>query len=109
MCLSSVWGDLLVDEKAVIAPIKTTNDKAEDLITDKLNIPSNFTKLGKWLMMSGGSWVFNKANSNVYACFCLKSTVPVKDMVMWVSFEFPASEDLSYTRSRTRLWKWKPQ
>ncbi len=100
---------LLVDKKAAIAPIKITNDTAEDLITDKSKIPSNFTKLGKWLMMSGGSWVFNKANSNVYACFRFKSTVPVKDMVMRVSFKFPASVALSYTRSRTRLWKWKTQ
>ncbi len=79
---------LLVDKKAVIAPIKITNDKAEDLITDKSNIPSNFTKLGTWLMMSGGSWVFNKANNNVYACFHLKSTVPIEDMATQVSFKF---------------------
>ncbi len=39
-------------------------------------------------MMSGGSWVFNKANSNIYACFCLKSTVPIEDMVTQVSFKF---------------------
>jgi hypothetical protein len=32
--------------------------------------------------------MFNKANSNIYARFCLKSTVPVEDMVTWVSFEF---------------------
>ncbi len=81
-CILALFGQiLLVNGKAAIAPIKITNDKTEDLITDKLNIPSNFTKLGKWLMMSGGSWVFNKENSNVYTCFCLKSTVLVKDMV----------------------------
>jgi hypothetical protein len=79
---------LLVNGKAAIALIEITNDKAEDLITDKLNFPSIFTKLDKWLMMSGGSWVFNKANSNIYTCFCLKSAVPVKDMATWVSFEF---------------------
>jgi hypothetical protein len=88
-CVSALFGEiLLVDGKAASAPIHITNDKAEDLITDKSNIPSNFTKLGKWLMMSGGSWVFNKANNNVYALFCLKSIVPVEDMVTWVSFEF---------------------
>jgi hypothetical protein len=88
-CVSTLFGEiLLVDKKAAIAPIEITNEKAKDLITDKSDIPSNFTKLGKWLMMSGDSWVFNKANSNVYARFCLTSTVPVKDMVTWVSFKF---------------------
>ncbi len=38
--------------------------------------------------MSRGSWVLDKANSNIYACFRLNSTVPVEDMVTWVSFEF---------------------
>ncbi len=38
--------------------------------------------------MSGSSWVFNKANNNVYACFRIKSTVPVNEMVTRVSFEF---------------------
>jgi hypothetical protein len=77
-----------MDGKVVITPIKITNDKAEDLITDKSNIPSIFTKLGKWLMMSGGSLVFNKAISNVYARLCLKSTVLVEDMVTRVFFAF---------------------
>ena len=88
-CVSALFGEiLLVDKKATIAPIKITNDKAKDLIEDKSNIPSNFTRLGKWLMMSGGSWVFNKAHNNIYARFSLKSTVPVEDMVTQVSFEF---------------------
>jgi hypothetical protein len=88
-CVLALFGEiLLVDGKAGIAPIKITNDKAEDLITDKLHIPRNFTKLGKWLIMSGGSWVFNKANNDVYACFLLKSTIPIEDMVTRVSFEF---------------------
>ncbi len=72
---------LLVDEKATIAPIKITNDKPEDMITDKANIPTNFTKLSRWLMLSGGSWVFNKANNDVYASFRIKSTVPINEMV----------------------------
>ncbi len=88
-CVLALFGEtLLVDEKAVIAPIKIMNDKVEDLITDKANIPSNFAKLGKWLMMSGGSWVFNKANNNVYACFHPKSTIPVEEMVPRVSIKF---------------------
>jgi hypothetical protein len=88
-CILALFGEiLLVDKKATIAPIKITNDTTKDLITGKSNIPSNSTKLGKWQMMSGGSWVFNKANSNVYARFCLKSTVPVEDMATQVSFKF---------------------
>jgi hypothetical protein len=54
---------LFVDEKAAIAPIKIMNDKPEDMITDKANIPTNFTKLSRWLMLSGGSWVFNKGDN----------------------------------------------
>ncbi len=60
------------------------------MITDKATIPTNFTKLGKWVMLSGGSWVFNKkdkGSNNVYARFCLKLTVPVEDMVTKISFE----------------------
>ncbi len=52
-CVLALFGEIvLVNGKAAIAPIEITNDKAEDLITDKLNIPRKFTKLGKWLMMS---------------------------------------------------------
>jgi hypothetical protein len=39
-------------------------------------------------MICRGSWVFNKANNDIYACFHIKSTVPINKMVMWVSFEF---------------------
>jgi hypothetical protein len=42
-------------------------------------------------MLSGRSWVCNKKDkggSNVYTRFCLKSTVPVDDMVARVLFEF---------------------
>jgi hypothetical protein len=78
----------LVDKKAAIAPIKIMNDKPEDMITDIANIPTNFTKLSRWLMLSGGSWVFNKAKNNVYARFRIKLTVPVNEMVTRVSFKF---------------------
>jgi hypothetical protein len=109
-CVLSLFGEiLLVDKKAVIAPIEIMNDKAEDLITDKSIIPSNFTKLGKWLMMSGGSWVFNKANYNVYACFHLKLTVPIEDMVTRVSFKFSHHGGSKLYKNKTRLWKRKPQ
>jgi hypothetical protein len=32
--------------------------------------------------------VFNKANNKVYTCFCIKPTVPIKEMVLRVSFKF---------------------
>jgi len=37
-----------------------TDDNEDNYITGKSKLPSNFTKLGKWIMISGGSWVFNK-------------------------------------------------
>ncbi len=99
-CVAALLGEiLLVDEKAAIAPIKITNDKKEDMLTNKMDIPDNYTKLGKWLLLSGGSWVFNKANSDAYSPFRIKSTVPVEEMLTRVSFEFSR---LGGTRSRTR-------
>jgi hypothetical protein len=91
-CISSLFGKILiVDENAAIGPIAVANDLQEDMIMDKASIPTNFTKLGKWVMLSGRSWVFNKkdkGSNNVYARFCLKSTVPVEDMVTRISFKF---------------------
>jgi hypothetical protein len=91
-CVTSLFGEILiVDKKAAIAPIAILNDLAEDMIMDKTNIPSNYTKLSKWVMLSGGSWVFNKkerGSNNIYARFCLRSRVPVEDMVTRISFEF---------------------
>ncbi len=66
------------------------DDKA-NYITDRSNLPDNFTKLGKWLMISGGSWVFDrkeKGNGKVYARFCLKSQDMAKKIVDRVSFKF---------------------
>ncbi len=79
---------LLVDKKTAIASIEITNKKQEDMIIDSSKLPDNFTKLGKWLMMSGRCLVLNKKDSDVYAQFWLKSTIPVDEMVMRVSFEF---------------------
>ncbi len=92
-CISSLFGEiLLVDEKAAIAPIAISNDNPEDMILDKANIPSNYTKLSRWVMLSGGSWVFNKKDrgksNDIYARFHLKSQVPAEDMASRVSFEF---------------------
>ncbi len=75
-CVMSLFGEILiVDKKAAIAPIAISNDLAEDMITDKTNIPSNYTKHSKWVL-SGGSWVFNKkerGSNNIYARFRLRS------------------------------------
>ncbi len=45
-CVASLLGEILiVDKRAAMAPIAITNDRLEDMITDKASIPSNFTKL----------------------------------------------------------------
>jgi hypothetical protein len=79
-CITSLFGEILyVDDTATIAPLKINDNNEENYITDKAKLPSNFTILCKWIMISGGSWVFNKkekGSSNVYARFCLKSQVP---------------------------------
>ena len=88
-CVAALQGEILqVDEKAAIAPINITNNKKEDMLSNKADIPDNYTKLRKWLLLSGGSWVFNKANSNVYSRFHIKSTVSVEEMLTQVSFKF---------------------
>jgi hypothetical protein len=91
-CITSLLGEILiVDKGAAIAPIAILNDLQEVMITDKATILTNFTKLGKWVMLSGGSWVFNKkdkGSNNVYAKFRLKLTVPAEDMVTRISFKF---------------------
>jgi hypothetical protein len=91
-CITSLFGEILiVDKQAAIAPIVISNNLQEHMITDKATIPTNFTKLGKWVMLSGRSWVFkkkDKGSNNVYARFRLKSTVPAEDMVTRISFEF---------------------
>ena len=51
---------LYVNDTAMIAPINTNNNGDEHFIKTKTDIPSNFSKLGKHIMISGGSWVFNK-------------------------------------------------
>ncbi len=51
---------LYVDETVIIAPIDITDDDVASFIKTKADLPSNFTKLGKHIMIRGGSWVFNK-------------------------------------------------
>jgi hypothetical protein len=76
----------------MIAPINiTNNNEARSFIKTKVDLPTKFTKLGKHIMISGGSWVFNKkekGSNNVYARFRLKSQIPTEDIINQVSFEF---------------------
>jgi hypothetical protein len=91
-CFTALLGEILyVNSKAMIAPIAITDDNSSSYISSKADIPTNFTKLGKHIMISGGSWVFNekeRGNNNVYACFHLKSQIHTEDIINQVSFEF---------------------
>ena len=59
-CVTALLGKMLyVDITATIAPINITDNKVAHFIKSKTDIPSNFTKLGKHIKISGGSWVFN--------------------------------------------------
>jgi hypothetical protein len=89
-CVTALLDKMLYN-KARIAPIAITEDDGASSILDKTNLPTNFTKLGKHIMISGGSWVFNKkqrGNNNVYRCFQLKLQIPTKEIISRVSFEF---------------------
>jgi len=60
-CITALFGEILyVDDAACIGPLDITDDNKDNYISDKSKLPSNFTKLDKWIMISGGSWVFNK-------------------------------------------------
>ncbi len=90
-CVAALLGEILhVDDAAKIATISITEDKSK-YIGSKADLPTNLTKLGQYIMISGGSWVFNKkakGNNDVYARFCLKSQVDTDKIVNRVSFEF---------------------
>jgi hypothetical protein len=85
-CVIALLGKMLyVNNKATIAPIAITDNDGANHISNKANLPTNFTKLGKHIMISRGSWVFNKkerGNNNVYAHFRLKSQIPTKEIIM---------------------------
>ncbi len=70
-CCASLFAKILyVDTTAAIAPIEITNNNKDCYMTDRL---------GKWILFSEGSWVFNKkekGTNDVYARFCLKSQRP---------------------------------
>jgi hypothetical protein len=73
-CIMALLGEFLcVDDTAMamIATLSITNDRSL-YITSKTDLPTNFTKLGKYVMISGGSWVFSKkekGSNDVYARF----------------------------------------
>jgi hypothetical protein len=46
-CVSLFTKIFYVDDSTVIAPIEITNDREDSYITNKVNLPTNFTKLGK--------------------------------------------------------------
>ncbi len=55
-CVAVLLGEMLyVDDSAMIAPIEITNDEEAHFLKSKSDILSNFTKLGKHIMISGSS------------------------------------------------------
>ncbi len=84
-CIAALFGEIqYVDDKACIAPLEITDNNKDNYISDKSKLPANFTKLSKWIMISGGSWVFAKketGSSDVYARFRLKSQVPTEEII----------------------------
>jgi hypothetical protein len=91
-CVMALLGEILyVGDTAMIAPIDITDNNEASFIKTKADLPTNFTKLRKHIMISGGSWVFNKkekGSNNVYARFRLKSQIPTEDIINQVSFKF---------------------
>jgi hypothetical protein len=91
-CFASLFAEIkYLNDTAAIAPINIYDDGKDNLITDRSGLPDNFTKLGKWLMISGGSWVFEKkekGNGEVFAQFRLKSQEMAEEITNRVSFEF---------------------
>ncbi len=91
-CITALFEEILyIDDSACITSLEITDNNNDNYISDKAQLPSNFTKLGKCIMISGGSWVFNKkekGSSNMYARFCLKSQVPIEESINPVSFKF---------------------
>ncbi len=60
-CVTALLGEMLyVDDMAMIAPISITDNEDASYIKSKADLPMNFTKLGKHIMISSRSWVFNK-------------------------------------------------
>jgi hypothetical protein len=54
-CVAALFQEILyVDNAAKIATISITEDKS-NYIGSKADLPANFTKIGKYVMISGGS------------------------------------------------------
>ncbi len=56
----------------MIAPLAITDDDKDNYTITKDDLPSNFTKLGKYVLISHGSWAFNKkekGSNDIYAQF----------------------------------------
>jgi hypothetical protein len=91
-CITALLGKMLyVDETAMIAPLTITDDNKDSYISNKTDLPSNVTKLSKYIMISCGSWVFNKkekSNNDVFARFCLKSQIATEEIVNCMLFKF---------------------
>jgi hypothetical protein len=91
-CCASLFAKILyTNNTATIAPLAIKDDSEDSYITDKANLPTNFAILGKWIVISGESWVFNKkdkGSSDAYARFRLKSQFVADDIINQVSFEF---------------------
>ena len=89
--MTVLLGEILhVHDMAQIATILITEDKLH-YISLTADLPTNFTKLSQYIMISKGSWVFNKkekGSNNVYARFRLKSQVNTEEIVNRVSFKF---------------------
>ncbi len=75
-CVTALLEEILyVDDTAKIATISIT-DVESHYISSKADLPTNFTKLGQYVMINRGNWVFNKkekGNNNVNARLQLKS------------------------------------
>jgi hypothetical protein len=103
-CCTSLFAEILyVDDTAVIAPIEINDNRKDSYITNKASLPANFTKLNKWIMISRGSWVFDKkekGSNDVYAHFHLKSQVEANDIITKSPLSSHAWEDQRSTRNR---------
>ncbi len=68
-----------------------TNNNKDSYLSNKADLPSNFTKLSKYIMISSNSWVFNKkekCSNDVFVQFQLKSQIATEEIINLMSFEF---------------------
>jgi hypothetical protein len=83
-CVTALLGEILyIDDTAKIAAISITDIELH-YNSSKMDLPTNFTKLGQYVMISSGSWVFNKkdkGSNDVCARFWLKSQADTEKIV----------------------------